>query len=771
MRRRTLIDAIFLTAVAAAGAWLRLRGLGVPSLWLDEIINVDIVTKAVHFPMWRWVAGFEPENGPLYFASELAGRVMPSPELAMRMAPALFGIATIVISFFALQSTARYAFALLMAAAPLHVYYSREGRPYALAMLLTTALLAAMLRRAPPRVVFALLLATAYTAASTAPLLGAACVAAFFAYRDRDRWLAAGAAAACLALVPLLYRGGVNRMADAGFPALTARSLRSILDSFSSAAVDTTHPHRVAFVFLALAIVGAVDQLRRDRDRGAVILAFALLPGTLAIAALWHLDHFFAIRYLAPSLPGYLLLVACGIATVVGLARAAAPVVAVAIALLLVRDGLDAAREEPFAKLDWRAIAATIAAHARPGDQVLATNDWTALSLDFYLRQQQVPVRLLNAQAQRNMALMFLSQKPEGWIVSAGYPDPPDLREAVCRFPVVRGEPLEHFRLHYVPALDHFLETRSTSAERRALLASYDGTIDLAFGDGDATLLDGRWGDPEPEEGRFARWVLGRDASIALPFDALADRRIIIDVAPVSAPGVAPQQLTLRLNDQLLAVTTLASGRHVYRIDAPRALWRIGANRLGLSFDHTTAPASLDRRSTDERPLAARFYRLTVLDAGHYVPPLPPPDSAHRIHLGAVTAGSERALPLPPNADPARLARFASRLGFDPQTTVPPLLRDEIRPAHLAMTLADDSDCLDDEAFLRATWIALLQRQIDPPELAAVMQRLRAGTTRREIVRAIANSEVLRSLAAEQRSSSFEGEFLMLWRWPASDSK
>lgn len=747
MQRRTVIDATFLTVVTAAGAWLRLRVLGGPSLWLDEIINVDVATKAMRLPLWRWLTGLEPENGPLYFASVLAGRVMPAPELALRLAPVIFGVATIVVAFLALPAPARHVFTLLLAASPLHVYYSREGRPYALAMLLATALLVAMLRRARLRIVFVLLLATAYTAASTVPLLAAAFVAALFAYRGRARWQAAGAAAACIALVPALYRGGLNGLGGAGFPAWTASGIRSILDNFAATAIDTTHPHRVAFVFLGLAIVGAAGLLRRDRERGAVILSFALLPAVLATAALWHLHHFFAVRYLANSLPGYLLLVACGVTTIAALTRTAAPYVAVAIALLLVRDGLDAAREEPFAKVDWRAIAATIAEHSRPGDQVLATNDWTVISLGFYLRQQQVPVRLLDAQGNRNMALMFLSQKPEGWIVSAGYPDPADLRDLVCRFPLVRAEPLEHFHLHYLPALDQFLETRSTPAERRAMLASYRGTIDLAFGPGDEPLLDGRWGSAEPEDGRFARWALGDQVAIALPLEAPADRRILIDVKPIAVSGQTPQRITLYLNGQFLTIANLTDGRHGYSFDAPRAVWRNGANRLDLSFDDVPSLAPVEHTSTGERPRAARFYRLTVLDAGLPMPRLPPPDSAHRIHLGTATAQPGHALPLPRNADPARLAQFAARLGFDPLTTVPMLLHDEVRPAHLALTLADDSACLDDETFLQNAWIALLQRPIESRELAEFTARLRAGTSRAEIVRAIANTEVLHALA------------------------
>jgi hypothetical protein len=555
-------------------------------------------------------------------------------------------------------------------------------------------------------------------------------VAALFAYRGRERWLVAGGAAASIALIPLLYRGGVY-----GFPPLTVRSFRSILDSFSAAAIDTFHPHRVAFAFLALAVIGAIALTWRER---AIVLAFAILPAAVSLAALCHLNHFFAIRYLACALPGYLLLVAHG----VGMIGRRAPVAAI-MALPLVYTGLDAARQEPFAKLDWRGIAHAIAVHAKPDHQVLATNDWTDISLGFYLREQHAPVRLLNAGGSRLMALMFLAQQPRGWIASAGLPDPADLRELTCEYPLVRGERLENFRLHYVSSLDHFVATRSTAADRRALLASYGGTIDLTFGSGDATLLDSRWGAPEPEEGRFARWVLGRQAAISLPTEAPADRRIVFD----AAPSTGPMQMVVTISDRLAGVVTLTAGRHIYSIDVPRALWPHGPNVLGVAFDHTTAPASTDPKSTDNRPLAARFYRLTVLDAGQPLPPLPPPDRAHRIHLGEAMPRPERALPLPRNVDRAKLAQFAGRLGFDPQTTVLRLLRDELRPAHLAMSIADDSACLDDEAFLHAAWLALLQRDLTPSELAAFTKKLHRGTTRAEIARAIANSEVRGSLA------------------------
>ena len=83
-------DAIALIAVAV-GAFLRFDGLGVPSYWLDEILGQTLTTKVAVQPWWRWLIGFAEEHGPLYYASQLVGRIFGTSEFAGRLVPALFG--------------------------------------------------------------------------------------------------------------------------------------------------------------------------------------------------------------------------------------------------------------------------------------------------------------------------------------------------------------------------------------------------------------------------------------------------------------------------------------------------------------------------------------------------------------------------------------------------------------------------------------------------------------------------------------------------------
>src|SRR6267378_2396258 len=155
MRRitRRIAEVLVPAGIAVFGAVLRFGGIAVPSLWLDEILDYDVATKLTHEPFWRWLTGFASEHGPLFFASELAGRFAHTPELAARFAPAVFGVLAIVVAGVGCRVSAvgkdaseRITFALLVAGSPLAIYYSREARPYALLMMLSTAMLALLLR-------------------------------------------------------------------------------------------------------------------------------------------------------------------------------------------------------------------------------------------------------------------------------------------------------------------------------------------------------------------------------------------------------------------------------------------------------------------------------------------------------------------------------------------------------------------------------------------------------------------------------------------------
>jgi mannosyltransferase len=797
---RRIADALLLGAMVIAGAVLRFGGLAVPSLWLDEILDYDVATKLSHEPLWRWLTGFDSEHGPLFFATELAGRVAQTPGMAARLAPALFGVAAIVVAWIAgrgvedrvsgvgvkpapapdprLPTPATAiapTFALLLAGSPLAIYYSREARPYALLMLLATAMLAVLLwavprsrsvavatdspGRATTVLIVAIPLLALFATSGATPLLIAAAITAFIAFLlDRRRGLAffAGAAVIAAAAVPLLYRRMPGASAAAGFRPITTRFFIRLLQSFSVSALDATTVRRAAYVLAALALIGAIALLRRDRVRGTIVVGMAVLPVAVSLLALWRLRHWYAVRYVATALPAYLLLAAIGISAILQLifrrrSAIAVPFIAIIAAALIVREGWPAARTEPYRKLNWRVIAATIHEHAHARDNVLTTNDWSYVCLDFYLRRLPPRVRLLSAGESSARAASVAAHNTPLWIVSAGFHRPGDIGDWSCQFPVVLASPLESFRLHYAPGIQHLLLNRLTPADTRALVARYPTHV-MHLGAENAFFLGGGWYGPEGESGDLSRWTNAEPVSVMLIASASIDHRLLLRMAPFDFRGAPPQVATISLNGAPLAQLTLARDWKDYPFDVPRARWRDGVNFLTVAFSRANVPASVDPNSRDIRPLAGRFNLIAVMPAGSAAKPAdsrPELTRAFRVNEPAGELLDEnawwRGTPKPEKLrNRAGLTALLGRLGFDPRAAIPKLDRGEVDIEELSESVAYDSGCLNDSDFLHLAYATLVNRAIDADGERYFASALTKKETRIGVVRALVDSEELK---------------------------
>lgn len=763
---RRIADALLLSAIVVIGAVLRFGGIAVPSLWLDEILDYDVATKLTSEPLWRWLTGFASEHGPLFFATELAGRVAQTPELAARFAPALFGVAAIVIAAVGCRSggsgeapspdvAESATFALLLAGSPLAIYYSREARPYALLMLLATALLAVLLRGKSVRPVIVLLLLALFTTSGATPLLIATAITAGIAFLlDRRRFYALHAIAAvvAVALVPLLYRRMPGTSATAGFRPLTARFFQRLLQSFSMAALDVTTIRRAAYVVAALAVIGAIALLLRDRVRGAIVIGMALLPIAVSLSALWRLRHWYAVRYVATALPAYLLLVAIGITALLrlilrGRSAAAVPIVAIIAAMFIVREGWPAACTEPYRKLNWRVIAATIHEHAHARDAVLTTNDWSYVCLDFYLRRLPPRVRLLSAAESSARAASVVAHNSPVWIVSAGFHRPGDVGDWSCQYPVVMASPLESFRLHYAPGLQHLLLNRLTPADTRSLVARYPSHV-MHLGAENDFFLGGGWYGSEGSGGDVSRWTGQEPVSAMLMASASVDHRLMMRMMPFAYRGAPPQVATISLNAAPLARITLDRGWKDYAFEVPRARWRDGVNFLTVAFSRATAPRSLDPASPDLRPLAGRFNLIAVMPSGAATPSDSRPELTRAFRINepgdelldenAWWRGRTRSAQ---TLNRTTLTALLGRLGFDPRTTLPKLDRGSVDLEELAETVAYDSDCLNDSDFLHIAYATLVGRSIDANGERYFAEALKKKETRVGVVRALVESE------------------------------
>lgn len=769
-------DAVIVSRVATAlfavallaGAYLRIEALGEPSYWLDEVLGEVVTESALAKPWWHWITGVHREHGPLYYAIQFASRIAGRDETAGRLPAALFGILTIPqVWYAARKATPRATIgpavcALLLAASPLHVYYSREARPYGLLLFLSAMLVVALLRGSRPLLFLIALGALLYSSVAAAPVIGAAVIAAAAAAwigrdpsaRRRD-WILAGTALLVTALIPLLYRGAVAHGAIASgssnqFPAFNLAFLTNVLRSLTVTALGSEAGGRMAMVMLLFAIAGALA-LRRDRRVLAIVLSMAVFPAVLAIVPLWLSGHFFAPRYVAPSLIGFVILAGTGIAECATFAarwmvrrwprpgRVAVVALALVITSAISVPNWKTSRREPFQKLDWRAIAEILQQHAKPGDVIATAEPYSYVSLRHYLRlPPDVHFVLLDFVEAGDL---WVSKTPAAWLVTAGYSTP--VSRWMCRYPLVLASPLEAFRLHYAPSRSHFLAERSTLAEQRALATALGAeSFTLQLGPEDDVFLGEGWADAE-----VSRWATGRRSSLTFPRGARADRLLRFHAYPLTHSSLPAQTMRISLNGREVKTLTLDPEWRDYEVLVPAGLWSEGMNTLTFDFVRATAPSALDPTSTDARELSVAFDWIAIDDAGLVRRGEPGTSRAFTIRasadrfLDAGTAWRNTRTHLPAS----RLRRAAvepllARLGFDPVTTWPLLGRGDVRLDNVVETIAYGGDCEDHASFLRRAFGILLGRAPSADEEKDLLARLAADPDRVAILGRIAKS-------------------------------
>lgn len=737
-------DAVTLLLCAAAialAAFLRLDQLGVPCYWLDEILGDNLTTNAAHQPLWHWLTGLEAEHGPLYYATQLAARLFGRNEFAGRLVPALCGVAAVAIAALIAQkigerSSGIFAVALLTAMSPLHVYFSREARPYGLILLLTTIALLLLLEGRSLGAYAIAILALLYTSAVAGPLVAALTVTAVFTRRRFA--LVSGAA---LLLFPVLYRG--EHVPTDPVRKVSFTLFADIARAFSVSAIDSPVRPATLTAVLVFAIIGAIAVARRNRRTGAILIAMTLLPPIFAAVTLQAFGHWFAMRYVIAGLPAFLILVGSGIAALASLSGVAELAFTVIITAALAFELVPIARREPTLKVDWRALAATLKAHAKPGDIIIAGQMWSGASMAYYLHDLPPGVRFMGLFDVQGVS-GELQKAKSGWLISAG-PGYNPVRDWMCRYPVVVSSELEDLRVHFAPSVSDFVIRHAGPEEVRA--ASYAACDDvlLDIGDRDDLLLGGPWGTREGSRGDRFRWVLAREVSVIFPIHGAHARTIRVTALPVTDPKLAPQQMALSLNGVVAGQVTMHSFLADYTFLAPAPSWRDGVNVLTFTFSRATTPAGLIAGSTDQRTLAAAIHRVVIGDPARARPPVYLPRLASASLLGLRCAARD----VQTHFDRRDYRRdgveaLLARLGFDPIEAWPHVAAGEYTIEQIANTAALDNFCTDPGTFVDNAFASLLARPANSVERRELVARMRTGATRQEIVRRILRADGFR---------------------------
>lgn len=712
MRRDRVLMIVVVAAAVAVGAFLRFDHLNTPSYWLDEILGDELTQKAAAGPWWHWLTGIEKEHGPLYYATQVFERPASGgrrPEGvtgrralgAGRWPAAFFGVLTIPLLALATRRNgggiaAVGAAAWLLAVSPLHVYYSREARPYALVMLLTTLLLVLL----PLRAFVANALALAYTSMVAAPSLLAACVA----YRDRRRWIAL----ASLPLFVLIYRGVPQSVAAAPFPRLNGTFALELLRTFAVSAFGKTGHPACAAGLLLLVLIGAIG------TRNRLLIAMAFLPALFSLVSLRFFGHWYASRYIAGSLPAYLVLAALGLEVIGRRPAIAIPLAAVVVGAIDL-DVWRAARTEAFAKIDWRAVAAVIERHVKRGDAIVNADDVADVSMRYYLRH--LPPHVQVAGVSHPVLVDLLTHRvPATWIV-ASQPTP-----WLCRYPLVLAN--EELRVHFAPSAYEFLKTRALPEDVRTV---GETPVSITVGRNDDLYFGSGWA---AREGSF-RWVNAREAYVALP--SATTRRHVVTIHAV--PVIAGLRMTALMNGfDVGSVTMTGEGDYRFPVELGASL-----NELTLRFDRLVIPASLDAHSTDTRTLAASVQRITL-------------DGARPLRVDSLRlAAAQVHVPYPHGRPthalrPAETSALLGRLGIEPDGMLRRLQSGDVAIEEVVQTVAWDSSCLSDAEFLDRAFAVLCQRAPNGIERRDLLARMRTGATREHIVTRIMQTEDFRRI-------------------------
>jgi mannosyltransferase len=381
-----------LAGITLAGALLRFTTLDVQSYWLDEVATVNILRHGFG-DVFSAVSSGESTPPLYYVVAWLWSKVFGTGEFGLRSLSALFGTLTIPLAYVLgrqlVGERTGVVAAALCAFNPLLVWYSQEGRSYALLVLLTGLSLLAFLRAlddpGPRRIVIWALvsivaLATHYFAGF---LVGAE--AAWLVYRSRPRMPAvmgaAAVAVAAAALLPLALHQRSTGAARFISESSIARRLAQVPKQF---AVGYQGPLETVMTIAALLLIayGVFLMVTRTTQRSRVFLfaglAIAAIVAPLALALIGP-DYLISRNVISSLLP-LLVALAAGFASGRAGVAAAAGLCALGLVQVLAVD-----TNERYQRDDWRA-AGDFIGRADQARAVIVTPASGAVPMLHYLR-------------------------------------------------------------------------------------------------------------------------------------------------------------------------------------------------------------------------------------------------------------------------------------------------------------------------------------------------------------------------------------------------
>lgn len=478
-----------LVAIVVLGALLRLFHLGHQSLWVDELMTLEVATPKPGYPIWQLL--LHNIHGPLHTFVVFLFRGVGESDGWLRLPSALAGVAAIPLLFRWLSprfgaGTALWG-ALLLAVNPLHVHYSQELRNYAFVVCFVLAASVQVDRLAAtwsPRraLLLSVLVAAAVLSNFSATFTFVAQTIAYFrgagpSRRSLARW-AAVTGMVVLLVSPWIYR--VTTFVDFGRLATpvvpgelgaeerlrgdtTFRiesipytayaysvglalgpSLRELHGEASLPSVLKRHAPVVAWVVLVFGLAGAAGlrSARRATGWGGTLelAAYIVIPLAATLALNWQDAKAFNVRYVLVGLPAFVAFLAAGVGSLRGTRRVLAAALLATCAASLGNHYFN----PRFAKEDVKRALAEVERRLQPGECIFAPTVWQAVQ---HYRTVEAPLHRVYA-AHPESSARRLEELLDGcatfWYLRARpWVDDPDgrVRDAIDR----RCDALERF--------------------------------------------------------------------------------------------------------------------------------------------------------------------------------------------------------------------------------------------------------------------------------------------------------------------------------------
>ncbi len=655
--------------ILAVAALPRLAGLGHVSLWLDEILSSLRVGRDLAEAWEAWKGN--PVHPPLSeFLQWLWFRVVESEPLR-RMLPVALGVLTVgLLAWLAgrwFGRRAAWATALIAAFSPLHVRYSQELRGYSLGLLALALALAASEHAFERRswsgwAILALALSLCYWSMYiSAIVLVPIALTALQETVGRSTWrreLAGVGMALVLSVVLFspwfsVVENAATKVHERQATEWTWPLLGSRWQFLTAGGVEGAPLSAGAVLFAVLLVAGIAAAAGSSRGRSVIAAALAGSAGVEVV--LWLTDHWSNGRYNLASWPFLVMLAGLGCARIHDLVRRLLPafggargkgrrgrgvllpwrpsgatLAALPLLALLLFQAAGLAEYFRRGRPDWHSVARVASAMAAPDRPILVGNEWTRISLGYYLAQLEGAQRAdvsnrveitgsseeaLEAMG-RGCAVLVDSWWPSSKAIDELLLETPaqrDFPRSAARVAAIDGSPRRGADEHPVNPWSCLPKAIEEAAGERPVPPLF--RIDPFHGDQprvmeltaqDQPRLRYGWSYPErTPSGMTFRWAVGRWAAIDLP--ALPATRLRLEVWSL----FEDQVLSVYRGRQLLAAYPLATTRQTIEVPLPSTVTRDGGDQsnfgqagdqiLVFEFSRYASPQQ------NPRPLAVAF--------------------------------------------------------------------------------------------------------------------------------------------------------------------